>query len=404
MSENDFYKDENSQYRGSNYDTYGAPAVSTQGNVSSALTENRTNSVTTPAQSFIPSSAVSSNLSGALNDSYSAQSKANKQTNPVLGGSAGEAVSSALPTIGQSAGSTIGTNIALGAENVFSGVGSDALSKLSGGLIGSSVPNVSGISSALSGASNSTAAGALNGSLSKVSSASSLGGSIGSGIASAAVSLLTGGSVKDAAFSGVGAALGQAFIPIPVVGGFIGSTIGSLLGGMFGGGLQRQTLSAQLRPDSEGKLSVSSVGGKNTSSSDSRTYGQRVADVLNAAGEQYGLKFTQAVSSETNIGKKDKKTTYRQGPWYSGGKEYTISSTPYDVESLALSVLGNKKAYTFKDSGGDSVLQSRIPALARSSKTFAQLGKNIDTFNTSRGLIGGNLPYTKQQNRYSFGV
>jgi tape measure domain-containing protein len=68
---------------------------------------------------------------------------------------------------------------------------------------------------------------------------SGIGGGLFSGITAAGMTLLSGGSMKDAAFSGGGAALGAAIGSIipgvgTMLGGMLGGLAGSMLGGLFG--------------------------------------------------------------------------------------------------------------------------------------------------------------------------
>jgi hypothetical protein len=86
-------------------------------------------------------------------------------------------------------------------------------------------------------------------------SGSAIGGAAGAGLGTAAATLLTGGSVEDAAKSGAGSAAGT-YVGT-AVGGPVGGIIGGMIGGAVGGGsvicteLHRQGLinDGQLRSD-----------------------------------------------------------------------------------------------------------------------------------------------------------
>lgn len=256
MSENNFQQINQNQYRGSRYSSFVGGGADSAGNVTPAYSENSANTVASNDPNLQQGTVnPNSNVNGSLLGNTSI-------TNPVLKGTSagltGSALQYAAPTIGARVGLNLG--IGNGIENAFNGVGSDiasrissGLSRVSGGLIGnagsSTVPDAIGrLSSSLSGAPAGTAASNLSGSLSKASSGASFGGAAGSGIASAAVTLLTGGSLKDAAFAGLGsyfgsmagtaagAAIGGTIgSVVPVVGTIIGSWLGSRLGGLFGG-------------------------------------------------------------------------------------------------------------------------------------------------------------------------
>lgn len=397
MSENDFRDIQNDEYRGSSYSNFVGSGVDPQGNVSSSLIEN-VNNTTTPYSGFSQTPAVADSLSSMQNEMSSVVPYNSENISSSGGaGSINSIAAKALPSIGSAAGSEIARNIASGAENIFSNVGTSAISKISGGLISpaaGSAAQMASLTSSLSGAGSNTAAGALSKITSKATG--SLGGAVGTGLGSAAATLLTGGSFGEAAKSGaistVGYVIGNAILP--GVGGFIGSTLASLVGGFFGGGLQRQTSGAGFSPNESGRYTVSDTTGKNVGKSDQRRYADRVATVLNGVADQFGIKFTGGVRVGSNVGKKDPVTILN-------GKR--VSNKPYDMDKVSLSLLQDESRYTFGDNG-DSVIQSRIPEFARSSSSLKDLGQKLDEFNVSRGLVGGNLPYLKQKNKYSFGV
>lgn len=239
MSENNFQQINQNQYRGSRYSSFVGGGADSAGNVTPAYSENTANTVASSDPNL-------NNGAPQPNRSFDNSLDSIQIPNPILKGPSSGLVTGGLQYAAPTIGARVGLNVGLGSglENAFGGVGSDigasissGLSRVSGGLIGNAgsstaANSISRLSSSLSGAGSNTAAGALGKQLSSVKAASGFGSAAGSGIASAAATLLTGGSIKDAAFSGIGAALGS-FIPIPVIGSIIGSFIGSKLGGLF---------------------------------------------------------------------------------------------------------------------------------------------------------------------------
>jgi len=254
MSENDFQQINQNQYRGSRYSSFVGGGADSAGNVTPAYSENASNIVASTDPN-LQRGAPQPNRSfdNSLNDI--------KVPDPILKGPSSGLVTSGLQYAAPTIGARVGLNTAMGQglEGAFSGVGSDlassvssGLAKVSGGLIGNAgsstaAESIGRLSSSLAGAPSGTAAGNLGSQLSKGAGGSGLGSAAGSGIASAAVTLLQGGSVKDAAFAGGGAFLGSAAgsaagaaiggtlgSVFPVVGTIIGSFLGSKLGGLFG--------------------------------------------------------------------------------------------------------------------------------------------------------------------------
>jgi len=239
MSENDFQSINQNQYRGSRYSSFVGGGTDSAGNVTAAGSENTSNTVASSNPSLPQNQNVNVNQSILGNTNVS---------NPVLSGSSGSVVTSGLQAVAPTVGARVGANLALGSgiEGSLSGVGSDIAGRVSSGLLSSSTSGVA-TNAALSSM-GSKLGPATASSVGKASSGASMGGAAGSGIAAAAVTLLTGGSVKDAIFSGGGAYLGSlagtaagAAIGgtigsvVPVVGTIIGSWLGSKLGGLFGG-------------------------------------------------------------------------------------------------------------------------------------------------------------------------
>lgn len=243
MSENDFQQINQNQYRGSRYSSFVGGGASSAGNVTPAYSENSANTVASTDPNLQQGvTQPNRNFDNSLNDI--------KVPDPILKGPSSGLVTSGLQYAAPTIGARVGLNTAMGQgiEGAFSGVGSDlassvssGLAKVSGGLIGSTgaetASSIAGrlgsLSNSLSGASANSGAGMLSRQISGAKSGTGFGSAAGAGLASAATVLLTGGSVKDAAFSGVGAALGS-FIPIPIIGSMIGSFIGSKIGSLFG--------------------------------------------------------------------------------------------------------------------------------------------------------------------------
>lgn len=208
MSENDFQNIAGDSYRGSKYSNFTGGGTDPQGNVTSAATEN------------------SSNFSGTSSD---APPTPTSPSQGLTGGSASDMViGAALPyaggTIGQAAGAVIGAGgtVGEGLSAGFSSLGN----KISGGLIGSA-PTATGLGQGIGQA----AQGATKASnLGQFGSGANVGAAVGSGFMTAAATLLTGGSVKDAAKAGIGTAVGTAIgnAVLPGIGGFVGGYIGSL--------------------------------------------------------------------------------------------------------------------------------------------------------------------------------
>lgn len=246
MSENDFQSINQNQYRGSRYSSFVGGGTDSAGNITAARSENTANTIASSDPSLPQNQNVNVNSSILGNSNI---------RNPVLSGASGNVVTSGLQAAAPTVGARVGLNLALGKgiEGSLSGVGSDIAGRVSSGLLGSSASvtspsSISSLSSSLSNAPAGSAAANLSSNLSGASKGVSMGGAAGSGIAAAAVTLLSGGSVKDALFSGGGAYLGSlagsaagAAIGgtigsvVPVVGTIIGSWLGSKLGGLFGG-------------------------------------------------------------------------------------------------------------------------------------------------------------------------
>lgn len=222
VSENDFYELQGDSYRGSRYANFVGGGVDSQGNVSSAATENGANSVGTSvdgSQQSIGSDAPPTPLT------------------PSLGLT--DVASAALPFAGENIGRVAGASIANGStfgEGISRGV-SSLSNRVSGGLIGTPAsPTNLAVSQSLGGAQGpatraavSSASNASN--VRNFGSRANIGSAAGAGFATAAATLLTGGSVKDAAKSGAGTAIGTS------VGTAIGGPIGGFIGGFIGGSI-----------------------------------------------------------------------------------------------------------------------------------------------------------------------
>jgi len=221
MAEDEFLNIGGDSFRGSRFSNFAGGGVDPQGNVSSARTEDSASAVGT-----------------SVDSTGSQQQDAQPQISPSVGltGQPEEVktsdivIGSALPFAGREIGKSIGTAIGAGApvgEAVKYGASKFA-SNVSGGLIGSSAPT----SAQLLAAPVTKGAGSAAGSAASksVSAGAGAGVAIGSGFATAAITLLSGGSVKDAAKAGVATAVGTAIgnIILPGIGGFVGGFIGGL--------------------------------------------------------------------------------------------------------------------------------------------------------------------------------
>lgn len=387
MAENDdLYMLNGSSYRGSRYSNFTGGGLDAQGNVSSAAVENQSNNqAQTPSAQTPQVSADVREVSNRGVDLGQYTKDATAATPQTMGGMATNlAIGSAVPLATSTIGGQVGANIAASAP-AFSNMGSAITNRVSAGLLGSSASSqatnaaLAGMGGKFGPATSSAVGGATGG--------ASAGAAIGGGFGTAAATLLTGGSVKDAALSGVGAAIGTYFGG--PIGGFVGSTIGGFISKAFGGGTPRATLSSSFKADpTTGKIGVSKVAGKGTSLSDSRKYGNSIADIINNFGSAVGLKFTGALYSETNVGKKDKKTTVGNS---------VVSSKPYDVGSVSLNYLRNTKNYT---RGDDADVNSFWDTSLKSAKTVQDLGSMVDDFFSKRNMASApNAAALQQQVR-----
>lgn len=223
VSEQDFYLLQGNRYRGSRYANFAGAGVDAQGNVSSATNENKaTQSAGT---------AVDPSQAGAVDPTKQASSGLLSSSTSTSGGGVGPAPTA--PSLGQTA-----KNVALGAALPFAGstIGSAAGASIAGGStlgeglskgVSALTNRVSGLFSTGASAGEKglvAAAQKANGTAGIVSKGSNIGGSVGSGLGTAAATLLTGGSVKDAAKAGIGSAAGT----------YIGTAIGGPIGGVVG--------------------------------------------------------------------------------------------------------------------------------------------------------------------------
>lgn len=310
MSENNFQQINQNQYRGSRYSSFVGGGSDSAGNVTPAYSENTANTVASSDPNL-------KNGAPQPNRSFDNSLDSIQIPNPILKGPSSGLVTGGLQYAAPTIGARVGLNVGLGRglEGAFSGVGSDlgasissGLSRVSGGLIGNAgsstaADSISRLSASLSGAGSNTAAGALGKQLSGVKSASGIGSAAGSGIASAAATLLTGGSVKDAAFSGIGAALGS-FIPIPVVGSIIGSFLGSKLGGLFGKKPSDKAQSSVLNLSDMTYNDYGQTGSK--FSQENRDFVTKVRDSAKSIAEALrgtGAKFTGSI--DLTVGNRD---------------------------------------------------------------------------------------------------
>ena len=227
MSENDFYLLKGNSYRGSRYGNFSGGGIDSQGNVSSAISENAANEVGT-------SGDVSQNASDApptpltVSQGLSETPRSPRTSDLVLG--------AALPyagnAIGQAAGAAIGAGQTVG-QGLSTGL-SGAANKISGGLIGTAASPTNVALGTLNGAAGPATKAAVDAASSasnvgKLGSGANIGAAVGSGIATAAVTLLATGDVKEAAKAGIGTAVGTA------IGSAIGGPVGGMIGGFVGG-------------------------------------------------------------------------------------------------------------------------------------------------------------------------
>jgi len=383
MAEDDFYSINGNSYRGSRYANFAGGGVDAQGNVSSSVVENQSNNnANTPSQQ---TTSVGSDATDFSNKGVEL-GNINTDPKPTAPLSASEnvtnaGISTAVPFAASSIGGTIGGNVAAGAtgSEVFKNLGSDIYGRVSSGLLGSGA-STTATNAALSGMGSSYGP-ASQAAVSKAGNTGAIGSAsnIGAGIGTAAATLLTGGSVKDAAFQGVGAyagaTLGSTFGPAgTAVGSFIGSTIGKFIGGAFGGGMPRSTLAAYITPDESGKLSTSQVSNKGLDNKSATSYGNSITGILNSFAENTGLKFKSSFKSETNLGKKDVKSTYGNT---------SVSGKGGDAGSVALSVLKDRNAYSL---GDDADFNSFWDNALGSASDIGSFGSAIDGYYASKNL------------------
>ncbi len=371
MAENDFYVLNGNRYRGSRYATFAGGGVDAQGNVSSAVNENASNDI---AQS---GNKPTINPTNVPYQTSGVGVQAEKAQAPItMGGAAKDfAIGAAVPAATTTIGSAVGTSLAtgLGFGKSLGMAGSGLVNKVSGGLLGTT-----------SSATNSALAGmggkfgpATPSAVSKAATGSTVGGAFGSGVGTFASTLLTGGSLKDAAIGGVGSAVGFAIgnAILPGAGGFIGSTLGSFVGGLFGGDIKRQTVSSSFRANpTTGKIEAFKTGGKGTNNKARSKYTNSITGILNSFSDALGLKYKGYFRSESNIGKKDPKTTY-------GYNKGVISKKRGDTGAVALRVLQDPSMYQM---GEDQSINDFWTQNVGKAKSISELGALVDNFLQSR--------------------
>lgn len=383
LSEQDFYLLNGNQYRGSRYANFAGAGVDAQGNVSSAVNENAANlgkgtsvDPTQPAPEKIAPGVAQAATSTPSN--IAASLPGQKPT--TLGGAAKDMViGAALPSAGSTIGSVVGANIASG-NGAFTGVGQAIQNRVSAGLLGSST-NATATNAAL-GSMGGKFGPATQSAVGRAAGGSAIGSAAGVGLGSAAATLLTGGSIKDAAISGVGSGIGFAVgnMIVPGVGGFIGSTLGSMAAGLFGGGEKRTTLGVILRPGEDGQMKTNKVSTKGSDNATASKYAGQIGKILNQFGQATGIKYTNSVQSETNIGSKDTGTFM--------GRD-RVSSKAGDSGAVALKYLQDRSRYTL---GNDADFNSFWDKTVTGAKSINDLGKSVDNFYASRGLMAAPTP------------
>jgi len=338
MSENDFYLLSGNKYRGSRYANFAGAGVDPQGNVSSAINENANNSAATyvdKSQQGAPQQP-SPGLVGApdLFKPEAPPTLAKAATDMVIGGT--------IPFAGKTIGAAVGSATAGGAgagealKEGFSALGN----KVSGGLIGGTSGLGAGASATNAALKNmggkfGPAPASSVGGGTGIKGGSSIGGAVGTGLGTAAATLLTGGSVKDAALSGVGSAVGYAIgnAILPGVGGFIGSTLGSMGAGMFGGKQGRQTIGMNFGADGAAKK----VSTKDVNLNKAKKFSGYVSSALQNISKNSGGTFKGATIT-TNVGSKDR------GTWVN---RFKVSNKAGDIDAITNYITNNKaKFYT----------------------------------------------------------
>lgn len=384
LSEQEFYLLNGNQYRGSRYANFSGAGVDAQGNVSSAINENAANQG--KGTSVDPTQAVPDKIASGVGATAASSTSNIAGSLPVeaprtLGGAAKDMVLGAgLSTAGSTLGGVVGANLASG-NPAFSGGMTAVKNRLSAGLLGSGTGNATATNAAL-GSMGKTFGPATQASVTKAAGGGAFGSAAGVGLSSAASTLLTGGSVKDAAISGIGSGVGfyVGNMLLPVAGGPIGSLLGSMVGGLFGGGEKRQTIGARIAPDDQGRYKSSTVGTKGVDSGTANKYVDNINKILNSFGDATGIKYKDSFSTETNIGKKDQKTMFGAN---------VVSSAPGDAGAVALGVLKNPAYY---DLGSDSDFNNFWQGAVSKAQNIGDLGKAVDDYYASRGLLAYNQP------------
>jgi len=383
MSENDFYTVQGNKFRGSRYSNFAGAGIDAQGNVSSAVNENANNLANSPSQQPGPSTGPGDGtaVAPAISNGGVSQGLLGARGAPPSLKEAGTdlAIGAAAPFVGKTIGSTVGAQVASGAgssEAIKKGI-SALGNKVSGGLIGTSGTATNAALSSM----GSTYGPATQAAVGKASAGAGIGGAAGTGLGTAAATLLTGGSVKDAALSGIGSAAGFYIgnMILPGVGGFIGSTLGSMVSGLFGGKEQRTSIDARVALDPKtGQYTTGKTTNKNSSNSVAKKYGDNISQILNTFSQATGIKYTDNVGvSGSNIGKKD------TGTFYNGKR---VSTKAGDSGAVALSFLQQQKDKSYT-TGDDAAFNTFWNDALTSSKTITDLGSKVDSYYASRGLM-----------------
>lgn len=272
-----YYGLQSSRFRGSSYPSFAGGSVDQSGNVIQTPQVTNVSSHTPQVPETTPETINAGGVdattrAGNPNTGLSGQFPSESSGPKTLGGQIGSTIANTvLPAAGSTFGSSVGTALSGGATtgqafsagssavgdlftnpgagitNGFGAVG-DALSGVGdaiGGFLGGSggaaasgaTGNIAPVAlksvSELSGSGAASSVGSLGGG----TLASSALGGLGAGLGTFAANLLSGQSLaksaKDAAFTGVGAAIGS-FLPIPVVGTVLGGLLGGFVGSLFG--------------------------------------------------------------------------------------------------------------------------------------------------------------------------
>ena len=383
VSEQDFYLLNGNQYRGSRYSNFAGAGVDPQGNVSSAVNENSANqsagTSVDPTQTGGTEQPVGTAVDSAVSRKINTKTGTPAAPTSLGGTVTNMALGAAIPAATSTIGGVVGANLASG-NPALAGAGSAVKNRISSGLLSTGGSAATATNAAL-GSMGGSFGPAPASAVTKAAGGSAIGSAAGTGFGAAAATLLGGGSLKDAAVSGVGSAAGFYIgnMILPGIGGFIGSTLGGMVGNLFGGGGGRQSISALLTADQDGKYQVASTTNKGSDSGTASKYGEQVAKILDTFSTATGIKYspTDSFYAGSNIGKKD------PGSYYNDGADHVVSGTPGDAGAVALAALKNPGRYTL---GDDTQFNDFWKTSVNEAGSINDLGDRVDNFFASRNL------------------